>query len=165
MARRKELKTIVPIILAILLAGFPGCRRKGSIITRSGTLFSSGGNWKVELLSSRPGLRITDMKKTGEARQVETLTGKALTFSITPSDWTNSENAFVYIDQDERVWAFNGTDRSFIHEKSKNGSRDWDFQSWPGDIPNEVKQRIPPNATQQAKHGASAQPPTAHTPK
>lgn len=137
---------ITPATVCVLASGLVlGCTPTGEILEEFGRIHSPGGNWTVELSSGDPGLRIIDRRASDHpgARQMRRLTGARTKFSTGPSEWTNHPGAFVFIDEEDRIWAWNGRDSTFIHERfNEFDSISTPGSIWPDSIPDEVKARL-----------------------
>ena len=123
-----------PIILACLVALIGsglGCTRKSEQLSGFGVIQSPKGSWKIELLEATPGLRIADRSGTANFRM--------------PVAWTNTKDAFVYVDQDERIWAFDGHQQTFIFEKIGKGEyRASSLADWNDPVPTQFNSKLPP---------------------
>lgn len=146
------MRFVIISFAALLLA--TGCTPSGRLLEEEGKIKSPGGNWTVELLSVEPGLIVSDR----HARELWPRSGIRLTSKkVTPDDWKNFPGAFVYFDGEDRVWAYNGEDRTFIYERRPESDTAWTITTWPHPIPEEVRARLPDSLTEQNGLNKSAQ--------
>lgn len=102
---------------------------KSALLEGIGTLESPHGTWSVE------------MKKT-PSKLVVSRQRKGVKVSESPNYWDTSEGAFIYIDEEDRVWAYDGIKSSFIIESTNDGTISWDFNTWKNNFPVAVTERI-----------------------
>lgn len=143
----KRMRLFIPSFLFLAVA-MVACTPKAQILESEGKVKSPGGKWEVHLTDSERGLVIFDRHagKTEGQKELRRETGMRMTESyVSPNDWENFEGAFVYFDEDDRVWAWNGRDRTFIYERLPNSNRAWDIGTWPHKVPGPVRERLPEN--------------------
>lgn len=113
------------------------CEKHVNLLEGLGSLKSPDGNCEAVL---SPGSRGLTIHRTTERNAFGvTITGIA----ESPVDWTNHPGAFVFFESNDRVWAFNGLDQSFILIKKAQGGVSYAFETYPGDFPSEVIKRLP----------------------
>lgn len=114
-----------PQILLILLTGlFIGCSKDHSrLLEGQGSMISPSGNWEIELSESNPALTIRNVFE----------------------GWTNiNSGAFVYVDQNDTVWAYDGGLEVLIFNIPKPKTYVmWDLFTWTNEVPDIVKQKLP----------------------
>ena len=135
----QKMRFTFPIIAMLAIASV-GCERRSEQLSGFGEIRSPQGDWRIELLDRKPGLRITEVGKD--------------TGGTYPSEWTNTRDAFVFVDSEERIWAFNGSDRTFIYERiSADTAAAWDLAGCKHPVPAEFLKRLPPEMAKQAGQG------------
>lgn len=117
------------ICICLLLTAF-GCTRSSEQLSGLGKIKSPEGNWKIEMLGQEPGLRITELNG-----------GKV----FHPADqWANEKDAFVFVDSEEIIWAFDGIKRVFILEKISDVTYNaYDLAGCQHPVPQEFSRRLP----------------------
>ena len=130
---------------ALALAAFllPSCPERQKLINETGVYRSPGGNWKVELLNEAPGLRVTQLKRrSGPPSKGAGPKGKKQGETLAPEGWVSSPGAFVYFDDADRVWCFDGRNRTFIVQDSDEGLLAYNLSNYPGPIPPTFQQMM-----------------------
>ena len=115
-----------------------GCTRRSDQLSGFGKILSPKGRWNIELLEVPPGLRITE--------------GNGATHVRSPVAWTNGKAAFVYVDNDERIWAFDGGIQTFIFEKVRESEYSASsLANWKHPIPVQFNAVLPYQLRRQAE--------------
>ena len=141
----KQMKIIRYLLTAILILTALSCERSSDQLSGLGKIRSPQGNWKIELLEHDPGLRIKEINNDSVIQS--------------PVKWTNSKDAFVFVDSDERIWAFNGSDQTFIFEKiSAESYAAWDLEGCKRPIPSQFLKRLPAALISQAEQAVDGNP-------
>ncbi|HVJ45136.1 MAG TPA: hypothetical protein VM511_02045 [Luteolibacter sp.] len=131
------MKRLFPLLaLPLLLAS---CEKRAALLEGMGNVKSPGGTWDVTVESAA--LKVTHRKTT----KIEIPEGPSVTFTggMSPGEWATTKGAFVYFDQDDRLWAYDGAGHSFICEKTRDNVSSESFKSRKGPFPAEVIKRLP----------------------
>lgn len=127
-----------------ILIFLTGCPERQKLVNETGIYRSPKGTWKVELFNEAPGLRITQRERRpgGPSKKGASPKGKKDGKTIIPEGWVSSPGAFVYFDDQERVWAFDGQKRTYIVENSETGILTWNLGNYPGAVPPTFQQMM-----------------------
>jgi hypothetical protein len=124
-------------LLSLLILSLASCEKRATLLEEVGTLKSPDGNCEAVLSAGSRGLTIR------KVIQRSTFGMATASSEVTPASWTNHPGAFVFFESDDRVWAFDGVEQSFIYVKRDKGSVSYSFDSYPGHFPSEVINRLP----------------------
>jgi hypothetical protein len=133
------------LILAVLVFAIASCERSSNELSGYGKIRSPQGKWEIELLADEPGLKL--VKREGSAAE-----NGAPFYS--PSDWSggSTKDAFVFVDSNEVVWAFDGSSKTFIFESTSSHSNTvWSLATCPHPIPSEFLKRLPAAVARKVK--------------
>lgn len=130
------------LLVLVLCIFLPSCPKRQQLVNETGVYRSPQGNWKVELLNEAPGLRVTHLKRRPGPNKGAGPKGKKEGETLSPENWQSSPGAFVYFDDADRVWCFDGKDRTFIVEEAPEGLLAWNLNNFPGEVPLTFKQMI-----------------------
>ena len=126
------MRSFLFILAAVFL--LPSCERK-ELLNETGVYRSPNGNWRVELLNEAPGLKVTELKRRPFDSKGSKPKGRKKGETFSPSGWVSSPGAFVYFDDDNHVWAFDGRERTVIVGKEDGKLVTWSLESYPGSVP------------------------------
>jgi hypothetical protein len=131
----------------MLLTALNGCVRHGptagalsrNYMTHFGDFVPPDSQWTVKVDSTDRKLKVT--RQTG-----------ILTSSTSPSQWQANAGWFVYVDLDDRVWAYDGDRELCIFELTDDGERLFGINTYPRRVPPEVRGRMSAAAQKRLLH-------------
>ncbi len=101
-----------------------------SLIELTGGHDSVCGRWHIVVSPEDGSLHTSKLSATGSA-------------TISPYDWRVSKGAFVFVEGDQRVWAYDGRANLFMLAATTGGLISYGPHSFPCGLPDEVASRLP----------------------
>ena len=101
-----------------------------SLIMLTGAHDSICGRWRVIVSEHDASLRVSRLSEKGST-------------TISPESWRAAAGAFVYVEGNHRVWAFNGQTNLFMVSAAENTLASYGPAIFPCKLPPEVISRLP----------------------
>ena len=102
-----------------------------SLIELTGAHDSVCGRWRVVVSSEDAALHVSRLSARGSV-------------TISPQDWRASMGAFVFVEGDKRVWAYDGRHDLFMLAATVDTLISYGPGQFPCEVPDDVASRLPP---------------------
>jgi hypothetical protein len=109
-----------------------------SLIELTGAHDSVCGRWRVVVSSDHAALHVSRLSARG-------------TVTISPQDWRASKAAFVFVEGDQRVWAYDGRHDLLMLAATADTLISYGPGQFPCEIPDDVASRLPPDVRKRSR--------------
>lgn len=97
------------------------------------------GRWRVVVSGEDASLHISRLSGTGST-------------TISPQGWKAAKGAFLFVEGDERVWAYDGSSHDLLMVAAQTNTMSiYGLRQIPCDVPDEVSSRLPVDLRQRTR--------------